>query len=276
MPSLSAAGANHKSITQDRGKVNRVYLYLEVETSIIAESAKIYKMKNIISLAGKKFSKENKESILLFDSIAAASEIALMLNGQWDGCNGVIVAKCDEVAVNTASKLLAATWCYQGAANAVLDGVKTEEIFRRYAIGERNFINANLRCAVLASVKLSEINLSYAKLSWADLNQANLSKADLTAADLSQANLSGTDLSQASLMRADLRGADLQQAKLRGANLSRANLSEVNLTDADLTGANLALADLRGANFNFCNLNGANLTGAKVIERDLAFARQSD
>ncbi|MHC5826248.1 MAG: pentapeptide repeat-containing protein, partial [Nostoc sp.] len=144
-------------------------------------------MKNIISIGWNSWLKPYKESILLFDSIAAASEIALMLNGHWDGCNGVIIAKCDEIAVNTASLLLEATWCYQGASKAVLDRVTTDEILRRYAIGERNFVNANLRCAVLASVNLSGINLSYASLSWADLSQANLSKADFTAADLSQA-----------------------------------------------------------------------------------------
>jgi uncharacterized protein YjbI with pentapeptide repeats len=232
-------------------------------------------MKNIISIGWNSWLKGHKESVLLFDSIAAASEIAMMLNGQWDGCNGVIMAKCDEVAINTASKLLEATWCYQGASKAVLDRLTTEELLRRYAMGERNFINANLRCAVLASVKLSEINLSYTKLSLADLSQANLSKADLTATDLSQANLSGADLSKAYLMRADLRGADLQQASLRGANLSKANLSEVNLTNADLTGANLELADLRGANFHLCNLSGANLTGAKLIESDLAKSLKS-
>jgi len=236
--------------------------------------AQILDMKNIISTVLNNWLKPQKSSVLLFDSIAAASDIALMLNAQWDGCNGAIVAKCDEVAVNTAAKLLEATWCYQGASKAVLHRVTTDEILRRYAIGERYFVNANLRCAVLTSAKLSEINLSYAKLSWADLSQANLSKADLTAADLSQANLSGTDLNKAYLMRTNLSEADLQQASLRGANLSSANLSEVNLTGADLTGANLALADLRGANFHLCNLSGANLTGAKLIESDLAFAKQ--
>ncbi|MBD2563276.1 MULTISPECIES: pentapeptide repeat-containing protein [Nostoc] len=231
-------------------------------------------MKNIISIVWNSWLKRHEESILLFDSIAAASEIALMLNGQWDGCNGVIIAKCDEIAVNTATKLLEAAWCYQGASKAVLNRVTTDDALRRYAMGERNFINANFRCAILASAKLSEINLSYAKLSWADLSQANLSKADLTAADLSEANLSGADLSKAYLMRANLTKANLQLANLSGANLSSANLSEVNLTDADLTGVNLSLADLRGANFHFCNLSGANLTGAKLIESDLAFARK--
>ncbi len=238
-------------------------------------AAKLIQMKNIISIGWNSWLKQHKESILLFDSIAAASEIAFVLNGQWDGCNGVIITKCDEVAVNTATKLLEATWCYQGASKAVLHRVATDEILRRYAMGERNFINANLRCAVIASAKLSEINLSYAKLSWADLSQANLSKANLTAADLSEANLSGANLSKAYLMRANLKGADLQLADMRGANLSSANLNEVNLTDADLTGANLSLADLRGANFNFCNLSGANLTGAKLIESDLAFAKHN-
>ncbi|MDZ8135727.1 MAG: pentapeptide repeat-containing protein [Nostoc sp. DedQUE04] len=232
-------------------------------------------MKNIISIGWNNWLKRHKESVLLFDSITAANEIALMLNGQWDGCNGVIITSNDEIAVNTAAKLLQATWCYQGTSKAVLNTVTTDEILRRYAIGERNFINANLRCAVLATMKLSEINLSYASLSWANLSQANLSKADLTAADLSQANLSGADLSKAYLMRANLSEANLQKASLQGANLSGANLSEVNLSGADLTGANLSLADLRGANFHLCNLSGANLTNAKLIESDLAFAQQS-
>lgn len=249
-------------------------IFRQGTSTSILNAPKVIEMKNIISIGWNSWLKRHKESVLLFDSIAAASEIALMLNGQWDGCNAVIIVKCDEVAVNTATKLLEAGWCYQGASKAVLDRVTTDEILRRYAMGERNFINANLRCAVLASVKLSEINLSYAKLSWADLSQANLSKADLTAADLSKANLSGADLSKTYLMRTNLKGAYLQLADMRGANLSSANLSEVNLTDADLRGANLALADLRGANFHFCNLNGANLTGAKLIESDLAFARQ--
>lgn len=229
-------------------------------------------MKNMISTVWNSWLKRHQESILLFDSIAAASEIALMLNGEWDGCNGVIMAKCDEVAVETATKLLETTWCYQGASKAVLNRLTTNEILRRYAMGERNFVNANLRCTVLASVKLSAINLSYAKLNSADLSQANLNKADLTAADLSQANLSKADLNQAYLMRANLKKANLQQASLEGANLTGADLSEVNLTGADLTKANLSLADLRGANLYLCNLTGANLTNAKIIESDLALA----
>src|SRR5690242_3108912 len=115
----------------------------------------IIEMENIISTVWNSWLKRDKELILLFDSITAANEIALMLNGQWDGCNGVNMAKCDEVAVNTAAKLLEATWCYQGTSKAVLDRVTTDEILRRYAMGERNFVNANLRCAVLPSVKLS-------------------------------------------------------------------------------------------------------------------------
>jgi uncharacterized protein YjbI with pentapeptide repeats len=231
-------------------------------------------MKNLISIALNSWFKEQKQSVLLFDSITAADEIALMLNAQWDGCNGIVMAKCDEVAVNTAAQLLEAAWCYQGDSKAVLDRLTNDQLLRRYAMGERNFVNANLRCTVVASMNLSEINLSYAKLSLADLSQVNLTQADLTASDLSQANLSGADLSKASLVRANLTKADLQLANLKEANLSMANLSQVNLTNADLRGANLALADLRGVNFHFCDLSGANLTGAKFFETDLAFAKQ--
>jgi uncharacterized protein YjbI with pentapeptide repeats len=231
-------------------------------------------MKNMKLISLNRWFNQKKESVLLFDSIAAANEIALMLNGEWDGCNGVVVANCDEIAVDTAAKLSEARWCYQGAEKAMLVQLKTDELLRRYAIGERIFINANLRCAQLASTKLSQINLSYAQLTMAEVSQTDLTQANLAQADLTQANLRGVDLSQAQLTGANLNQANLAQANLRGANLVRANLTQANLTNADLTGANLALADLTGVNFHLCNLSGVNLAGAKLIETELACARQ--
>ncbi|MEW6499752.1 MAG: pentapeptide repeat-containing protein, partial [Cyanobacteriota bacterium] len=53
-----------------------------------------------------------RQDMLLFDSLYAAQEIAFILDGEWDGCNGVILLKKDELAVNTAAKLVGAQWCY--------------------------------------------------------------------------------------------------------------------------------------------------------------------
>ncbi|MFQ4141447.1 pentapeptide repeat-containing protein [Chlorogloeopsis sp. ULAP02] len=207
-------------------------------------------MKNIISTALNCWLKSPQKSVLLFDSIAAANEIAFMLKGDWDGCNGVIVSKCDEVAINTATNLMEATWCYQGAWVAVSQRLTTDELLRRYAIGERHFINANLRSAKLCSLVLSEVNLSRAKLNLANFSGTNLSQADLTAADIQDANLSDTNLSQSQLVRANLISANLSRANLRGANLSHACLSNANLSEADLRGANLSQVDLKGANLS--------------------------
>lgn len=184
---------------------------------------------------------------LLFDSCDAAQDVAFMLGGHWDGCNGVMIYKCDEVAVNTAASLVGAKWCYQGASFAFLIRLSTDELIKRYAAGERNFVNANLRCALLETRNLSEANLSWSKLSWANLSEANLSTANLTAADLSEANLSQANLRQTCLVGTNLTKANLSMADLRGANLSRACLSETNLTHADLRGANLSKADLSEA-----------------------------
>ena len=210
-----------------------------------------------------------RQDVLLFDESIAAKEIAFMLGGEWDGCNGVVLHKCDEVAVNTAASLMGAKWCYSGSSLAFLIRLPVDELLRRYAAGERNFINANLRCALLNSCSLSEANLSWAKLSWANLSESNLSRADLTAADLSEANLSGANLSQTSLVRTNLTKANLSLADLRGADLSKACLSETNLSQADLRGANLSLADLRGADLSEASLSGANVTGAKLTLADL-------
>lgn len=48
---------------------------------------------------------------LLFDSVQAAQEVAYMLYGQWDGCNGVIISKVDITAVQVAANLVDAKWC---------------------------------------------------------------------------------------------------------------------------------------------------------------------
>ncbi|HCF26637.1 MAG TPA: low-complexity protein [Cyanobacteria bacterium UBA11049] len=158
-----------------------------------------------------------------------------MLGGKWDGCNGVIVPKCDEIAVNTAASLVRASWCYNGSQSTVLARLSVDELKRRYAAGERNFINANLRCAALNNLNLSGINLGWAKLRLSDLSKANLSGADLTAADLSNANLSQTDLSGANLTLADLTGANLYETNLNGACLNGAKLSQTDLMLGDRT-----------------------------------------
>ena len=206
---------------------------------------------------------------ILFDSIEAAQEIAFMLGAQWDNCNGVILTKYDEVAVNTAAKLYNSSWCETGDKKAVLIRLTVEELIRRYAVGERYFSNANLRCATLINCSLPEINLSFSKLNAANLTEANLSGSELTAADLSGANLNQVNLSKSSLIKADLSKTDLSFADLRGANLQAANLQESCLYQADLRGANLSLADLRRADLTEVKLKGANLINTQLTLTEL-------
>ena len=185
------------------------------------------------------------ETVLLCDSVAAASDMAFMLGGEWDGCNSLVLPKCDKVAIEAAASLLETSWCYQNAGEAVLIRLGVEELLRRYAVGDRYFINANLRCAQLSNICLENIDLSYAKLNLANLSGTNLSKANLTLAEMRSANLSGSNLYNSQLVRANLAGANLADANLRGADLSYAYLSNTWLTGADLRGANLGKVDLR-------------------------------
>ncbi len=201
---------------------------------------------------------------ILFDSINAAQEIAFMLGAEWDECNGVTISSYDEIAINTAAKLHNSSWCKTGDQKAVLIRLLVEELLQLYAAGERNFSNANLRCATLLNCSLPAINLSYAKLNKANLTESNLSGAELTAADLSAANLSHVDLSKGSLIRANLTKANLSFANLRSANLQAANLQEACLYQADLRGANLSFADLRRADLTDAKLEGAILTNTQL------------
>lgn len=198
------------------------------------------------------FLRQAPKPVLLFDSVEKANDIAFMLKGEWDGCNGVVVTNCDEVAVHTAASLLETSWCYQGDSKAVIQILNPLELKRRYAIGERLFINANLRCALLAGADLSEVNLSCAKLDCANLSKANLSKATLTGASASEINLKQANLSNSQLIRANFKLANLEGADLRGANL----------THVCLEGANLTGADFRGAKLQYTNLINCHLTDA--------------
>lgn len=58
---------------------------------------------------------------LLFDSHIAAHEIAWMLRGNWDGCNGVSFISPDEEAVDVAAKLHRANWCRTGDSCPIID-----------------------------------------------------------------------------------------------------------------------------------------------------------
>ncbi len=203
----------------------------------------------------------SKKNVLLFDSENAAEDIALMLNARWDGCNGVVLSSVDEVAVNVAAKLVEALWCYEGATEALLIKFTAGELMRRYAAGERFFINSNLRCEDLSERDINNVNLSYAKLKKANFSKTNLNRADLTRAEINEANLSNANLSHASLARASLNKANLSLANFTGAFLERADLREANLTDANFSKAILDLADLRGATLTNINLSGASLKG---------------
>jgi len=167
------------------------------------------------------------ETVLLCDSIAAASDMAFMLNGEWDGCNSLVLPKGDKVAIEAAASLLETSWCYQNTCEPMLIRLEVDEFLRRYAVRDRFFINANLRCAQLSELCLENIDLSYAKLNLANLSGTNLSKANLMATQMQSANLSGCNLSKLQLVRANLSGANLSDANLKSADMSYEDLSNV-------------------------------------------------
>ena len=185
------------------------------------------------------------ETVLLCDSIAAASDMAFMLNGEWDGCNSLVLPKGDKVAIEAAASLLETSWCYQNTCEPMLIRLEVDEFLRRYAVRDRFFINANLRCAQWSELCLENIDLSYAKLNLANLSRTNLSKANLMTTQMQSANLSCCNLSKSQLVRANLSAANLSGANLKSAYLSYEYLSNVCLTGANLRGANLARTDLK-------------------------------
>ena len=210
------------------------------------------------------------DRVILFDSVASANELAFMLGGEWDNCNSVTLAQYDRIAVVEAAALIGAKWCCSGDRIALLPKVAETVLLERYRLGERNFINANLRCSRLDRQCLKGVNLSYAFLQLADLTKIDLRDADLTAADLSNANLTGANLTNTNLFRTNLNRANLSGANLSGAKLRKACFKGANLEKADLRGADLRGADLRGAELDNISFSRANLTGAMLTAEQLS------
>ena len=225
----------------------------------------ILQLSNILSL-----SRKPNSCVVLSDSIASAEELAFMLGGEWDSCNGITLTQYDSVAVREAAALIGAKWCHRGSSVAYLPRLTVTDLIDRYRTGDQNFINANLRCSCLSKQCLKGANLSNAFLNLADLTEADLSSADLLGANLQDADLRGANLSNANLFKTDFTNANLTGTNLSNANLSRACLKGANLQNADLSNANLSLADLRGANLDNVSLEEANLANAKLTIEQLS------
>ncbi|WP_013322362.1 pentapeptide repeat-containing protein [Gloeothece verrucosa] len=104
------------------------------------------------------------------------------------------------------------------------------ELLKRYALGGRNFRNADLQEAQLSGICLKGANLIGANLRGANLENAQLDHIKLIAADLSYTNLKGASLRKAKLMGAILEGANLQNTDLTEADLTNTDLNNVKLS----------------------------------------------
>jgi hypothetical protein len=108
----------------------------------------------------------------------------------------------------------------------------TEQLFKQYQEGKRDFVWADLAGACLQGVTLAEANFNRAKfgsanLSGADLCQVNFFKADLSHADLTGAKLTGASFRKANLTGAKIELSQLPCTALRGAILPDGRLMQL-------------------------------------------------
>ncbi|MEG5036601.1 pentapeptide repeat-containing protein [Microcoleus sp. AT3-D2] len=125
-----------------------------------------------------------------------------------------------------------------------------EELYRRYAAGERNFPGVDLSHADLnvANVTyMEDLQPGQNELSGINLSGANLTRADLSYVNLSGANLSSANLEFATLSLTILTGANLRDAILDYAQLL-GDLIDVDLREASLFCTLLICTDLTRAN----------------------------
>ncbi len=129
-----------------------------------------------------------------------------------------------------------------------------EELYCRYAAGERDFSGVDLTRADLniAKLKYSE----HLKPGLNDLSGINLCSANLTRANLSLVNLCGANLRSANLTLAELSCTILTAANMQKAILECAQVG-CHLIDVDLREANLFCTGFAYAKLTRVNLMGA-------------------
>ena len=147
--------------------------------------------------------------------------------------------------------------------------ITIDELLERYAAGERNFTQFQIRYTHTYTVRgniivpriidLKGVNLSGATFGTRAFESIN----PLDGINLSQANLSGAWLDEHSINKANLRGANFFQSSLRGTNLRDANFRGASLMHTILWNAKVDGADFRGANLNNASWHGTRLTNVK-------------
>lgn len=136
-----------------------------------------------------------------------------------------------------------------------------------------NFINANLRGAILTRTNLTSAYFRDADFSKSILRNSDLRNANLVYANLDSVDLRNADLIKANLTFASLNSANFQDAHFYGASFAGADLTGANFRNADLRGAMLREAILIKADFRYANLFKANLSGALLNEANFQNAR---
>jgi uncharacterized protein YjbI with pentapeptide repeats len=185
----------------------------------------------------------------------------------------------------------------------------TEELFERYAAGERDFAGITLRSADLQESVLIDINFGGANLSNTNLSvgwkNTDLSNADLSSSfwdhtwlesvNLSNANLNNIQIYQSTIVKANLRGACLDKAffgdnsKIKECNIIAVDLSTITIDSwAGMAGSlynsetivpgDVSLEYLGGiyiacgANLHSANLQNIDLSDLDLSEANLSYA----
>lgn len=143
--------------------------------------------------------------------------------------------------------------------------LSSNEIIKRYDLGERDF--SGVECI---GGWLSGVNLSGASFKGANLSFTSFQGSDLRCCDFSQANLTWTNFVN----------ADLTKAKMRRTKLNFAKLNEAILEGTDLSGADLSYALLFNVNLSAAKTDDATFTMAathvsQLREQGYDFAMQS-
>ena len=112
-----------------------------------------------------------------------------------------------------------------------------EELLRRYAAGERDFVGIKLKNIDLRSIDLSGSNFTNARITNVIFNGVNLSKAILIGTQIDSTNfilntIEGANLSQSDMFGVFIEKTNLKRCKIEGSSFIECTFEKVDMEEA--------------------------------------------
>ena len=144
----------------------------------------------------------------------------------------------------------------------------------------QDYLNPNLKFAMLKGCDLKKAFLFGARLSTADLSRTDLEGSDIRQSNIAGSSFAWANLTDCDLSKSEIWGSSFYKATMIGCDfsdirLSRGSLNKASFQSADLFGSSIEECDLSYASLNHANLERTIFSNMKMVGTDMRHATMS-